>query len=74
VREALLGRAFAESGLIDGAEVTALLDQHQSGQRDHAAVLWSLLMLESFLRQVHQSAARPAVGGDALPLGMVAAS
>ncbi len=74
VREALLGRAFAESGLIDGAEVTALLDQHQSGQRDHAAVLWSLLMLESFLRQVHQSVARPAVGGEALPLGMVAAS
>jgi asparagine synthase (glutamine-hydrolysing) len=29
-----------------------LLQQHQSGQRDHSAPLWSLLMFESFLRQL----------------------
>jgi asparagine synthase (glutamine-hydrolysing) len=29
-----------------------MLDQHQSGRRDHSASLWSLLMFESFLRNV----------------------
>ena len=28
-----------------------LADEHQSGRRDHAAVLWALLMFESFLRK-----------------------
>jgi asparagine synthase (glutamine-hydrolysing) len=30
--------------------LTRLADQHVSGARDHSAVLWSLLMFESFLR------------------------
>ena len=29
-----------------------MLDQHQSGRRDHSASLWTLLMFESFLRNV----------------------
>ncbi|MHA4871543.1 XrtA/PEP-CTERM system amidotransferase [Duganella sp. PWIR1] len=32
--------------------VQLLLQQHQSGLRDHSAPLWSLLMFESFLRQL----------------------
>ena len=35
------------------ATVARLLDQHQSGERDHSAALWSLSMFEAFLRQVH---------------------
>ncbi|MYN43391.1 amidotransferase 1, exosortase A system-associated [Duganella sp. FT109W] len=31
--------------------VQQLMQQHQCGQRDHSAALWSLLMFESFLRQ-----------------------
>jgi len=30
-----------------------LIDQHQAGESDHSAALWSLSMIESFLRQVH---------------------
>lgn len=32
--------------------VQQLMQQHQSGLRDHSAPLWSLLMFESFLRQM----------------------
>jgi asparagine synthase (glutamine-hydrolysing) len=35
------------------ARVARLLDQHQSGERDHSAALWSLSMFEASLRQVH---------------------
>jgi asparagine synthase (glutamine-hydrolysing) len=53
VRSALTGRALAETGMFDMARLAQLVDQHQSGVSDHSAVLWSLLMFESFLRQVH---------------------
>jgi asparagine synthase (glutamine-hydrolysing) len=38
-----------ESGRSRG--LARLLDQHQSGERDHSAALWTLSMMESFLRQ-----------------------
>ena len=53
VRTALTGRALAETGMFDMGRLNLLVDQHQSGLNDHSAVLWSLLMFESFLRQVH---------------------
>jgi hypothetical protein len=40
------------------ATVARLLDQHQSGERDRGAALWSLSMFESFLRQVDGRGAR----------------
>lgn len=57
VRSALSGRALAETGMFDMARLTQLVDQHQSGVNDHSAVLWSVLMFESFLRQVHRAPA-----------------
>jgi asparagine synthase (glutamine-hydrolysing) len=57
VRETLGGSVLSDCGLFDMATVANLLDQHQSGERDHSAALWSLSMFEAFLRQVH---ARPA--------------
>ncbi len=51
VREALLSEVMADSGLFDQHYIKTLLDEHQSGLREHSAVLWSLLMFESFLRQ-----------------------
>jgi len=53
VRESLCGSVLSDSGLFDMATIRTLLDQHQSGVRDHGAALWSLSMFESFLRQVH---------------------
>ncbi|HEY1433424.1 MAG TPA: XrtA/PEP-CTERM system amidotransferase [Stellaceae bacterium] len=52
LREALLGPVLRESGLLDTGTITTLLDQHQSGERDHSAALWTLSMMEAFLRQV----------------------
>ena len=58
VRDALTSQALRDSGVFDTAYLSTLADQHESGARDHSAILWSVLMFESFLRQVH-GAARP---------------
>jgi asparagine synthase (glutamine-hydrolysing) len=60
LRERLLGEAMQDSGLLDMVSVRRLLDRHESGKRDHATALWSLAMLEGFLRVVHGSAVRTA--------------
>ena len=53
LREALCGPVLRDSGLFDMRGIGILLDQHQGGTRDHSAALWTLSMIESFLRQVH---------------------
>ncbi len=52
VREAVLGPRLADSGWFDPTLLRLLVEQHQSGLRDHSAALWSLLMFDAFLRQV----------------------
>jgi asparagine synthase (glutamine-hydrolysing) len=52
LRETLSGPVLRESGLFDMASIAALLEQHQSGDRDHSAALWTLSMFESFLRRI----------------------
>jgi asparagine synthase (glutamine-hydrolysing) len=56
VRQAVTGPTLAETGIFDVAYLRTLVDQHESGAYEHSAVLWSLLMFESFLRQVHEIA------------------
>jgi len=56
-REALLAGAVAECGYFEPAVLDRLLRQHVSGRRDHAPTLWSLLMLDAFLRRMQQSTA-----------------
>jgi asparagine synthase (glutamine-hydrolysing) len=36
-----------------------MVRQHQSGQRDFSAPLWTLLMFEAFLRQTESPTAAP---------------
>jgi asparagine synthase (glutamine-hydrolysing) len=60
VRSALLGPVLADSGIFNQAFLARLVDQHQSGARDHSAALWALLMFEAFLRQ---SQPAPAMAG-----------
>jgi asparagine synthase (glutamine-hydrolysing) len=55
LRDTLSGPVLRDSGLFDMPTVAVLLDQHQSGERDHSAALWTLSMMEAFLRQVHGS-------------------
>lgn len=51
VREALLGRTLADTGLFNRTYLQHLVDAHQNGSRDYSASIWSLLMFEAFLRQ-----------------------
>jgi asparagine synthase (glutamine-hydrolysing) len=50
VRDALLGPRLADTGWFDRKALARLVDAHQAGVRDHSAPLWTLLMLEAFLR------------------------
>jgi asparagine synthase (glutamine-hydrolysing) len=52
VRSAVLGPVLAETGLFDARLLQRLVDQHQSGARDHSPALWALLMFERFARRV----------------------
>jgi asparagine synthase (glutamine-hydrolysing) len=52
VRHAVLGAGLADSGIFDRSFLQRLVDQHQSGVRDHSVPLWSLLMFEAFQRNV----------------------
>jgi len=59
VRDTLCGPVLRHSGLFDMETIANLLDQHQSGERDHSAALWTLSMMEAFLRQVHNGGVQP---------------
>jgi asparagine synthase (glutamine-hydrolysing) len=56
VRSALLDGALGPTGLFEWRAIEGLVDAHQSGRRDYSASLWTLLMLEAFLRVVHAEA------------------
>ncbi len=52
LRDAVLGPVLADSGLFDRDFLARLVNEHQSGRRDHSAPLWSVLMFEAFHRRV----------------------
>jgi asparagine synthase (glutamine-hydrolysing) len=54
VRSAILGPTLAATGIFNAAYLREMVDQHESGRRDYSAPIWSLLMLEAFLRNVHE--------------------
>jgi asparagine synthase (glutamine-hydrolysing) len=51
MRDAVLGDRLVGTGLFDKGALRWLVDQHESGARDHSAPIWSLLMFDAFLRQ-----------------------
>jgi asparagine synthase (glutamine-hydrolysing) len=57
VREALLHGAVAECGYFEPSMLERLLREHAGGRYDHSATLWSLLMLDAFLRHTQQPVA-----------------
>ncbi len=67
-REALLNGAVAQCGYFEASMLDRLVREHASGQRDHSATLWSLLMLDAFLRRMQEPATTPAF---AEPIGKV---
>jgi asparagine synthase (glutamine-hydrolysing) len=56
-RDALRGGTIAESRYFEASVLDRLVRQHMSGQSDHSATLWKLLMLDAFLRRMQQPAA-----------------
>jgi asparagine synthase (glutamine-hydrolysing) len=56
-RDALLGGAVAACGYFEPAVLEQLLREHATGRADHSTTLWSLLMLDAFLRHTQQPAA-----------------
>lgn len=52
VRSAILGPVLLDTGYFNQGYLREMVDQHQSGLRDYSASIWSLLMFESFLRQI----------------------
>jgi asparagine synthase (glutamine-hydrolysing) len=61
LRRSVLDSTLTETGWFDPRALRRLIDEHQSGLRDHSAPLWTLLMFEAFLRRV--------VGAQASPSG-----
>ena len=53
VRDAIVGPMLEGTGIFDMKQINSLVDQHQSGMRDHSAPIWALVMFSAFLRQVH---------------------
>jgi len=51
LRNALASQRMADTGIFNMNNLTQMMDEHVSGNRDHNAALWSLLMFEAFLRQ-----------------------
>ncbi|NOQ64813.1 MAG: amidotransferase 1, exosortase A system-associated [Methyloprofundus sp.] len=49
VKESLLSEKMVDSGLFDPDYLATIVKQHQSGIRDHATTMWSLMMFHSFL-------------------------
>jgi len=52
VRERLLGTRAGQGGLFLPAAIERLVRQHETGARDHSAVLWALLMLDASLSRL----------------------
>ena len=64
VRDAVLGPDLAETGFFNEKYLRHLVGAHQSGARDYAAPLWSLLMFQAFLANAR---AQQSVGDSGPP-------
>lgn len=52
INQTLLSGGMADSGLFDKDEMKSLVGQHISGQREHSALIWALLMFEASTRKL----------------------
>ncbi len=50
VRDALLGGPMVDSGWFNPVAIRQIVEQHESGRRDHSTPIWTLLMYDAFLR------------------------
>jgi asparagine synthase (glutamine-hydrolysing) len=52
VRAVCTGSRLAGTGFFEPRMLRRLVDEHQSGQSEHSAVLWALIMFDAFLANV----------------------
>jgi asparagine synthase (glutamine-hydrolysing) len=50
MRSALLQGPMLDSGMFNPSVVQRLVEEHETGRRDHSTPLWTLLMFDAFLR------------------------
>ncbi len=61
-RRRLLHGVLGDTGLFDMAFVERILREHASGASDHSALIWALVMFESFISSVHHGTAAASDG------------
>jgi asparagine synthase (glutamine-hydrolysing) len=52
VQTALNGSRLADTGWFDQGAMKRIVEQHQSGARDHSTPIWTILMFDAFLKNV----------------------
>ncbi|MEO8936528.1 MAG: asparagine synthase-related protein, partial [Burkholderiaceae bacterium] len=52
VQSALLGSRLSDTGWFDRDALKRIVEQHQSGARDHSTPIWTILMFDAFLKNV----------------------
>jgi len=52
VQDAVLGSELTNTGYFNNRYLKKIVTDHQSGRREHGATIWSLIMFESFLRNL----------------------
>lgn len=57
VRSAVMGPRLMETGWFNAGFVRSAFEQHVAGLRDYSSLIWSLLIFDAFLREVHQAPA-----------------
>lgn len=50
MRAAILNPILLDTGIFNKSFLLKMIDEHQSGMKDHSVSLWSVLMFEAFLR------------------------
>jgi asparagine synthase (glutamine-hydrolysing) len=56
VRDELLGGPLLETGWFSRDTIRQVVEQHESGRRDHSTPIWVMLMFDAFLRNVYSPA------------------
>jgi asparagine synthase (glutamine-hydrolysing) len=67
IRQVVAKGDLVDTGMFDVGYLRTLVDQHQSGTSDHSSALWSLMMFDSFLRNVHGRAVSAPASGEQVP-------
>jgi len=66
MRRAVLNPVLLDTGIFNPDFLKQMVDEHQSGAKDHGMTLWSVLMFDAFLRT--NGATGAAAGASAAPV------